>query len=230
MPGNRIRETDLYAPVKALLVRQGYEVKGEVGHVDIVARRGDEDPVLVELKTGFSLSLVHQAIERLRLSRSVYVAVPRVAGRQALSTMRRNTRLCRYLGIGLMIVRPQDGAVDILCDPGPYRPPMAPRNKSRLLREFERRKGDPNEGGSTRRGIVTAYRQDALRCLNFLESHGPAKAAQVAKQTGVAKARRLMADNHYGWFERVENGIYGVSRSGRAASSVYSEAIRELCC
>ena len=60
----RIRETELYAPIKRLLEGQGYEVKGEVGAADIVAVRGDEDPVIVELKTAFSLSLFHQAIER----------------------------------------------------------------------------------------------------------------------------------------------------------------------
>ena len=33
----------------------------------------------------------------------------------------------------------------------------------RLLREFQHRVGDPNEGGSNRHKIMTAYRQDALR-------------------------------------------------------------------
>lgn len=36
------REQDLYAPVKALLEAQGYEVKGEVGAADVVAIRGGE--------------------------------------------------------------------------------------------------------------------------------------------------------------------------------------------
>ena len=59
-----IKETSLYAPVKQFLEGQGYVVKGEVGAVDVMACRGDEPPVLVELKTSFSLSLFHQAIER----------------------------------------------------------------------------------------------------------------------------------------------------------------------
>jgi hypothetical protein len=58
----RVLETDLYLPVKAFLVAQGYEVKAEVGAADIVACRGDEDPVIVELKAAFSLTLFHQAI------------------------------------------------------------------------------------------------------------------------------------------------------------------------
>ena len=44
------READLYPPVKAFLEAQGYDVKGEVGAADLVALRGDEDPIIVELK------------------------------------------------------------------------------------------------------------------------------------------------------------------------------------
>jgi hypothetical protein len=84
------------------------------------------------------------------------------------------------------------------------------------LREFAKRDGDPNTGG-TRGGIVTAYRQDAVRCAEHLAAAGPTKGAVVAKETGVARATRLMADNHYGWFQRVETGVYGLTDTGRAA-------------
>ena len=43
-------EADLYPPIKAFLEAQGYAVKGEIGPCDIVAVRGDEPPVVVELK------------------------------------------------------------------------------------------------------------------------------------------------------------------------------------
>lgn len=36
----------------------------------------------------------------------------------------------------------------------------------------------------------------------------------MAKATGVATATRLMASNHYGWFERVSVGIYGLTGQG----------------
>jgi len=116
-------------------------------------------------------------------------------------------------------------------DPGPYAPRKAPRRKTRLLREFARLEGDPNPGGSTRsNGLMTAYRQDALRCLRVLVVDGPTKAAIVAKRAGVAGARRLMADNHYGWFERVETGIYAPSPNGMRASDQFARDIARLCC
>lgn len=208
------KEQDLYAPVKALLERQGYEVKGEVGAADVVARRGDEPVVIVELKLGFSLALFHQAIARLAITDHVYVAVPKPRGKTTRRSTRDNTALCRRLGLGLITVR-EDGRAEVLCDPGPYAPRKSAKRQARLLREFDRLQGDPNAGGATRHGIVTAYRQDALRCAAHLAEHGPTKGAEVAKAAGVPTATRLMADNHYGWFERVSKGVYGLTDAGR---------------
>ncbi len=110
--------------------------------------------------------------------------------------------LCRRLGLGLITVRLADGFVEVHCDPEPYKPRQSKPRKALLLREFSRRVGDPNSGGATRRNLVTAYRQEALLCLSLLGESGPTKASVVAQRTRVAHARRLMADNHYGWFER----------------------------
>ena len=142
------REDQLYAPVKALLEAQGYAVKGEVGAADVVAVRGDEPPVIVELKLKFSLSLFHQAIARLAITDHVYIAVPRPGGRQARRMMKDNLAMCRRLGLGLITVL-ADGRAEVHCDPGPYTPrkyvagapcanPAAPRrSRTRLLREFQ---------------------------------------------------------------------------------------------
>ncbi len=210
------REQDLYPPVKALLERQGYAVKGEVGAADVVAMRGDDPPVIVELKLRFSLGLFHQAIARLSVSDLVYVAVPRPTGKTARRALKDNLALCRRLGLGLITVR-GDGATgraEVQCDPGPYTPRKSKKRTVRLLREFDRLRGDPNAGGATRHGIVTGYRQDALRCAAHLAEHGPTKGAGVASAVGVRQATRLMADNHYGWFERVSTGIYGLTDTG----------------
>lgn len=222
------RETDLYLPVKRLLEGQGYMVKGEIGSVDVVAMRDGDDPIIVELKTGFSLSLFHQAIARQAISDAVYVAVPRGGGRASMKALAENRKLCRRLGLGLITVRLADGFVEIHCDPEPYRPRQSKPRKARLLREFARLVGDPNSGGSTRRNLVTAYRQDALLCLKLLEDIGPTKASRVAVETRVTHARRLMADNHYGWFERVETGIYSLSPKGLEAVQAYAEEIGRL--
>ncbi len=207
------REQDLYPPVKSLLERQGYTVKGEVGAADVVAMRHGEEPVIVELKLRFSLALFHQAIARLKVTDQVYIAVCKPKGRTARRALRDNLAMCRRLGLGLITVRP-DGKAEVHCDPGPYAPRKIKAKAARLLREFDRLEGDPNAGGATRHGIVTAYRQDALKCAAHLAEHGATKGADVADATGVPGATRLMRDNHYGWFDKVEKGVYALSDAG----------------
>lgn len=228
MANGTVKETDLYAPIKRLLEGQGYVVKGEVGAADVVACRGDEDPLIVELKTGFSLSLFHQAIERQAISDVVYIAVPRGSGRPFQKSLANNMTLARRLGIGLITVRLKNGLVETHADPAPYRPRKSKRKRARLLKEFAKRVGDPNTGGATRKGLMTAYRQDALRCVGVLYERGPTKAAEVAKATGVEKARRLMADDHYGWFERAAPGIYRLTPNGQQAVVAFADALASL--
>ncbi len=203
---------------------QGYDVKAEIGALDVMAIRGDDDPVIVELKVGFSLSLFHQAVDRQGISDDVYICVPRGTGRVFNKSLKDNTALCRRLGIGLLSVRLRDGFVEAHCDPTPYRPRKSTRRKGKLLREFQRRVGDPNNGGQTRVGLVTAYRQDAILCARYLAENGATKGAVVAKVTGVATATRLMAADHYGWFEGVSTGIYQLTPKGREGVAFHDDA------
>jgi len=228
MTSKKIIETDLYPSIKQLLEGQGYEVKGEIDDADVVGCRGDEDPVIVELKTSFSLTLVHQAIERQSITDSVYIAVPRKNGRPFIRSLQNNKALCKRLGLGLITVRLKDGLAEIHVDPAPYTPRKSKQKKVKLLREFSRRIGDPNQGGAGRGSIVTAYRQDALRCLRYLAESGPTKASEVASATGVENARRIMSNDHYGWFERASLGIYGVTPAGEQATVDYVAELAKL--
>lgn len=225
------REEDLYAPLKAFLEGQGYVVKSEVRGCDIVAQRAGEPPLIVEMKTGFTLPLVLQGIDRLALSDHVYLAVA-VASRPAPNSLWRRERrgilkLCRRLGLGLLAIHEAVGSdlplVEPLLDPLPYRPRPDRKRQGLLLREFGHRVGDPNTGGMTGRPIVTAYRQAALRCAAHLRQHGPTKAADVARATAVGQAARIMQNDVYGWFQRVERGIYVLSPKGEAALETFTD-------
>jgi len=154
-----------------------------------------------------------QGVARQALFDAVYLAVP-LGPRGWALRYKDILALCRRLGLGLLAVRGQE--VEAHLDPGPYQPRRNALRAGRLLREFSRRVGDPNTGGTTGIRRVTAYRQDALRCLAVL-AEGPMKAASVAAATGVARAAVLMRDDHYGWFEREARGIYRLTPQGRAA-------------
>jgi hypothetical protein len=210
-----MQETELYPAVKAFLEAAGYTVKAEIGPADVMGLRDGGQPVLVELKTGFSLALFHQGIARLAISDLVYVAVPRGQGRRFVKALAENVRLARRLGLGVLTVRLSDGLVEVHCDPGPYAPRKSAPRRRALLAEFARRRGDPNLGG-VRGTRVTAYRQDALACARHLLATGPCRGAQVKAATGVDRATTLMRDNHYGWFDRIGAGVYGLTETGRA--------------
>jgi hypothetical protein len=218
-------EQDLYAPVKRFLEAQGYVVKGEVGGCDLLAVRGAEPPVIVELKLRFSLALVLQGIDRLAVCDSVYLAVPDGAGgRRAIGPEHRGVRkLCRRLGLGLIAVRRR--SVDVLLDPAPYQPRKNRRRAATLLAEHARRIGDPNRGGaSTRLPIMTAYRQEALRCAACLRETGPARIAALRAAADAPNAARILRRNVYGWFERVARGVYGLAPAGLADLARFADA------
>ncbi len=208
----KVAETDLYAPVKAWLEAQGHTVKGEVGAADVVARREDA-LLIVELKLGFSLVLLQQAVARQAMCDLVYVAVPRWRGKAGWRAFKGNIGLCRRLGLGVLSVRPETGEVQEHAAPGPFQPRKMPSKRARLEREFDTRSGDPTPGG-TNGQVMTSYRQDALTCVAYLSGAGATKAAVVARETGVARARQIMADNHHGWFMRASRGIYALSAAG----------------
>ncbi len=219
MPRRRLSEppeSTLYAPVKALLEGQGYEVKGEIAGCDVVGVRGDEPPVIIELKRRFGLDLVLQGIDRLALTDAVYVAVgswPRnLVGAR---------RLCRRVGVGLIVVA--DGRAEVLLDPVPYRPRRNRPRAARLLAEHRRRIGDPSPGGITRQPIMTAYRQEAIRCVRMLRD-GP-KSPRALRATGQAPhAAGILQRDVYGWFERVERGVYRLSPRGEQALAALEAA------
>jgi hypothetical protein len=202
-------EAALYGPVKVLLESQGYLVKGEIVGCDVVGVRDEEPPVVVELKRTFGLALVLQGIDRLAMTDAVYLAVGAWPRRPA--DVR---KLCRRVGLGLIVVT--SDRAEVVLDPVPYRPRKAPRRTARLLDEHRRRVGDPTGGGSVRRPIMTAYRQEALRCAALLDA-GPATVRAIRTGGEVPHAARILQSNVYGWFERVERGVYVLSPRGRRA-------------
>lgn len=202
-------ESDLYAPVKGLLEGQGYVVKGEVRGCDVVGVRGAEPPVVVELKRSFGLGLVLQGIDRLALTDLVYLAVG-----QWPKQMKNVKKLCRRLGLGFIVVA--NDKADVVLDPVPYTPRPNKRKAGRLLGEHARRVGDPNLGGQAMRApLMTAYRQEALRCAELLAVHGPMKVAALREAGRAPKAAQILQADVYGWFERVERGVYAITPKGR---------------
>ncbi|HEY0828417.1 MAG TPA: DUF2161 family putative PD-(D/E)XK-type phosphodiesterase [Bacilli bacterium] len=227
-----LSETELYLPVKSFLEQRGYQVKGEIKNCDIVATSPDlEEPIIIELKKTFNLSLIFQGIDRLKLSDQVYLAVEKTKKKAGAQNQRWGdiSNLCRMLGLGLMTVqffKSKPPAIEVLTEPFPYIPRSSKKRVTRLLYEFNERSGDYNVGGSNKRKLVTVYREKALYCAYFLEKHEKLSPRQLKILTGSSNVSDTLQKNYYGWFERQERGIYALTPKGIEALTTYAHVIR----
>ncbi|MBB3610041.1 hypothetical protein FHX11_002990 [Rhizobium sp. BK602] len=202
-------------PIKTFLETAGYAVKGEIGGCDLVGLSDGEPPVVVicELKLSFNLELILQAVDRAQASDEVWIAARVSAKGKGREGDRRFRDLCRRLGFGMLSVS-DSGAVDVIVSPVAPMPRKNLRKRVRLVDEHRRRKGDPALGGSTRAPIMTAYRQQALACAAAIVA-GQQRPKDMRAQA--PKAPQILRDNVYGWFERLDRGIYGLTELGAEA-------------
>ncbi len=220
------RETDLYAPVRDYLEIHGYTVRAEVNHCDITATKGD-DLIIIELKRQFGIDLLMQATERQRISESVYVAIPAPARMGRKSRWPGIKRLVRQLELGLLLVYLDGPAprVEIAFHPLPYQRQRRKKARRAVLQEMAGRSANHNIGGSTRRQLVTAYRENAIHIACCLERFGALKPKQLRAFGTGAKTTSILSSNFYGWFERVARGVYALTAQGKDELGLYPEVV-----
>jgi hypothetical protein len=207
-------ETSLYLPVKGFLESLGFHVKGEIGGCDLVGIAEGIPAVVIigELKLSFNLDLLLQGIDRADLCDEVWLAVraSRKNGRERDARVR---KLCRRLGFGLLAVS-ESGAVEIITSPEDALPWRNHRRRSRIVEEHRRRRGDPMQGGGSRAPVMTAYRQQALACAAKV---GLGLKRPRDLKPSIPDAPKILLRNVYGWFERVDRGVYTLTEAGEAA-------------
>ncbi|UCH33822.1 MAG: hypothetical protein JSV65_14825 [Armatimonadota bacterium] len=221
----RIAETDLYRPIYEHLVAQGYTVRSEVEHCDITATRGDE-LVVVELKRSFGTNLLVQATQRQKVADSVYVALPRPdEWNQAWG---RKLHLLKRLELGLILVSFDSGEpiVEVVFHPVPFDRRQRKSARRAVLQEIESRSGDFNEGGSYRRKIATAYRENAIHIACCLDVFGPLSPRQLRSLGTGPKTGSILYSDVYGWFDRIGRGLYGLRPQGRTEIGHYPRLAR----
>jgi hypothetical protein len=220
-------ETELYEPIKHFMENQGYTVRSEVKHCDIVAIRGDEPMVIIELKKTFNLPLVIQGIDRLQNTDYVYLATEQKVKGPAPHNLHWSDiqRLCKMLGLGLITVKfykTKKPFVEVQCEPAAYVPRKSAKRSSAIMNEFRERSGDYNVGGSSKRKLVTVYREKALQCAMLMKLHGPLTTKQLREMTGNSKITGFLQKNYYLWFQRVQRGSYGLTAQGEADLLTFS--------
>ena len=221
---SKTTESDLYDPVANYLRGLGYEVRGEVRSIDLVAIHGDE-LVAVELKLRMSLELILQAVERQRTADSVYVAVAARKSGPPLRNHRRIRRLLRRLELGLILVhfRPSGTRVEVRLHPAPYNPRSSKRERRNIIREFAGRTGDRNHGGAAAGRVITAYREQSVHIACALQRLGSASPSELRGIGTGENTGRILYRNVYGWFDRIDRGRYCLHEQAESAISEHPD-------
>ncbi|MBV1879452.1 MAG: hypothetical protein KUG79_17560 [Pseudomonadales bacterium] len=215
-------ETELYPPIKAYLKKNGYQVQAEVKNCDVVATK-DNDLIIVELKTSANMTLLIQATARQAISDSVYIAIPRpkIKSRQWSGIK----RVVKQLELGLLTIEQSPLGLSIIkhFDPQTGKRRISTAKHRAVIREIEQRSGDYNIGGSSGKKLMTAYKENAILIACGLRILGPSS-PKTLRQLGTGdKTGRILASNYYGWFERIQRGVYQLTNQGANDLTNYPE-------
>ena len=211
------KETDLYAPIRAFLEEEGYQVQAEVKDCDIAAVK-DSQLVIVELKKSFNLKLVYQGLERQSLTEQVFVAIPRPKKGAREKAWKDMLKILKRLELGLLTVALDSPlkTVDVVLEPSDSIAWKNRKKRERLQAELESRQVDANVGGMTRRKIMTAFREKSIRLACLLEKEGQVSMASL-RERGMEDYVGILSRNYDKWFKRVEKGVYALSEKGHEA-------------
>ncbi len=198
-----------------------------MGHCDVAAQR-DGELVLIEMKRSVTLDLLVQAVRRQEAHASVYAAVP--APPVMDKRWRERARLFRLLELGLLLVyvKPSVERVEVMFHPMPSNRQKRKAATRAILKEMAGRSSSLNQGGTHRRKLVTAYREQALGLAVALSVTGPTSPKALRSCGCSDRAGVILSGNVYGWFEHLSTGVYGLASAGRKALTEYSDLAAAL--
>ncbi len=210
------KESDLYAPVCEYFKSIGYEVQAEVKSCDLVAVNNHET-VIAELKTSFCLKLVYQAIERQAITNLVYIVIPRPKKGAKSREWKNMLSLMKKLDIGIITVALDSelNTVDVVSVPKGQGKTVNTKKRAKFDKEFNERNMNSNIGGITKTKILTAYKEKCIFALCIAEINGRITPAELKKALNDTYADRIPRNNYYGWFIKIEKGVYGISEKGK---------------
>lgn len=216
----KVYESDLFEAVKRYFEKIKYTVKAEIKDCDVVAIKDDEI-IIIEMKKNLNLSLLSQAFDRQRISDIVYIAILRP--KRLSKSWKKYTNLIKRLELGLIYVDVKTDIAEIIFHPKEYKISVNKKRKNNLLKEFNERISNYNIGGVTGKKIVTAYKENAIFIAAILYRNGAMSAKELKKYGTGDKTYSIIYKNHELWFEKIEKGLYGLSKDGVDALEQYKE-------
>lgn len=226
----KISETDLFYPVRDFLIKRGYTVNGEVKNCDITAVK-EQELLVVELKSSFNATLLIQATKRQRVADTVYIAIPMPKTGIFSRKWKDLCYLVRRLELGLLVVSflKSGSKVQVVLNPEPFNREQSRRlsqkKRDGIILEINGRHGDFNTGGSCRQKLMTAYKENAIQILCYLEKFGPLSTRQLKELGTGAKTSSILQKNFYGWFDKVTKGLYQITPEGNRSLADHPELV-----
>jgi len=220
-----LKETDLHQPLFDFFTEQEYKVHCEVKDVDMTAEK-DGEIIAIELKRSLNLSLLVQGTQRQLYFDSVYIAVPHPRQKISRRAWKQRIHLIKQLELGLLLVswdKQGKASVEVKLHPEKYKPRKNIKKQKSIIREITGRSRNYNVAGSHKTRVMTAYRERAIHIACCLEQQGPLSPAKLKKLGTDKSTQSILSKNYYGWFEKIERGIYQLHPTGRNSLEEFQE-------
>ena len=210
------REVDLDGPVRDFLVAQGWAVRGEVGGCDVAGRQGrrSRDRRAQAVPDGRPACPGGEpaARDRLRVRRGAPAAHagPRTAAARAAPGA-----APAGAGAARGRCRGRLGRGAAAADPDRPRPPRAAPHPGPAGRD----RGAIRGRDARRHALAPPddrVSRDGRPCRGCARWFGPLKPAELRAMGTGPRTLATLRDNVYGWFERVDRGIYRLTSTGAA--------------
>lgn len=225
----KLKEEDLYEPVRVYFENLGYTVNGEVLHCDVTAVK-EKVLVVIEMKTSLNLDVILQAVQRQKVADFAYIAVPKNNQTMRRKRWQNICHLLKRLELGLLLVTLRKNAsfVEEVLQPIPFDRAKsissAKRKRKAMIHEIQERHGDYNTGGSTRKKLVTSYRETVIQIAVILKEYGPCAVKRIREIGRLPeKTGHILIKNHYGWFEKERRGVYKLTGKAQAELENYPD-------
>jgi hypothetical protein len=155
------------------------------------------------------MTLLFQAMERLKATDLVFVAVPRPK-RANDKKYKMAQQVLTKLEIGLITVALDSPlkSAEIILFPGGKNANRGNKKSGRIKYEMENRISDTT-GGVTKQQISTAYRERCIKIACILEEKGAQRSRDFKRESAVLR------DNYYGWFKKTSDGSFELSAKGK---------------
>lgn len=205
-------EYELYESIVKEFENRGYDVYAEVKDCDVVCIK-DKELIIIELKLTLNITVIYQAISRFKYSEHIYIAILRPT-KLTLKTYHKMKKLCKMLGVGLILVNLKKNNIDIIIEPTNIHE-QKPTEKMKIKTEINNINVSTNIGGINKVKINTAYREKCIYLACILQHHHTLSSKELISLYDLDfNPYSILYNNHYKWFKKYSHGRYTLSNDG----------------